>query len=274
MTRVMKRLVVVVVLSSVGLASADSSLDVGVPTVGAGMDAAAVRTTVEGSSAKLKACFDRFAVTPDIEGTVTATFTITPAGKITAAKAKGVHPGVASCVATTLTKLAPGKPTGGKSVQVTLPLEFRHVLVLTQGAAFKPLTGSSGGTVGAEAKRGGMRSGPAAGPAGTISLRPPALKGPGSVDKLLVHQAIRASIAKLSDCYNKALAAKPALQGTVTVDFTIGGTGKVTSSLGGGKVDAAVESCFANVIKTIEFAKPAGGDVTVTYAFGLRPAGS
>jgi hypothetical protein len=68
--------------------------------------------------------------------------------------------------------------------------------------------------------------------------------------------------------------AKPGLEGTVTVNFTLNGNGRVIQSTASG-VDAAVSSCIAEVIANVAFPKVGGtGIYPIKYPFQLRPRGS
>jgi pSer/pThr/pTyr-binding forkhead associated (FHA) protein len=96
----------------------------------------------------------------------------------------------------------------------------------------------------------------------------------GDLDKNIIRRYIRQKLPQIQHCYEKQLVVKPSLQGTVTTQFTISGNGNVTTARAGGMGDGSVESCVADVIKSIQFPKPTGGGiVNVTYPFTFRPAG-
>jgi hypothetical protein len=92
----------------------------------------------------------------------------------------------------------------------------------------------------------------------------------GDLAKEIVHRYVRRYFGKLRYCYEKALLAKPGLNGTVTATFEIDPHGDVTVSKATG-VDASVSDCVADVIRTIEFPRPKSGSVTVTYPIKLAP---
>ena len=124
-------------------------------------------------------------------------------------------------------------------------------------------TGATGGL----AARGGSAA-PRAAP--SITLGAPSVTG--DLDVELIKREIRRNAGKLRYCYDQALGASPALGGTVTATFMIADNGTVRSSTADG-VSAEVSTCIAGVIKSIEFPKPTGSGVVVTYPFTFAPAG-
>lgn len=96
----------------------------------------------------------------------------------------------------------------------------------------------------------------------------------GSLDKDIIRRIVRAHINEVRHCYNKGLTKDPALKGKVTVDFTIGSTGKVTASSVSSTTlsDKAVGTCIAAAAKRWKFPSPTGGGVVVVkYPFSLEP---
>jgi hypothetical protein len=89
------------------------------------------------------------------------------------------------------------------------------------------------------------------------------------LDKAIIRRYIKRNIQKIQYCYEKQLLADPKLAGTVTTKFVIAETGKVTKSEADG-VHKETASCVARVIEGIEFPKPKGGPVSVTYPFTFR----
>jgi hypothetical protein len=109
----------------------------------------------------------------------------------------------------------------------------------------------------------------------TVSLSPPVActADDPCIDKELIRRYMKRNLAKISYCYEKELLARPALEGTVTVNFLLSANGAVTESRATG-VDAAVSSCIAGVVGAIKF--PRVGDTGVfpiRYPFQLRPTG-
>ncbi len=92
----------------------------------------------------------------------------------------------------------------------------------------------------------------------------------GDLDKAIIRRYIKRNSQKLAYCYDKELLAKPTLQGTIVASFEIAEDGKVAAARAKG-FDTTVAECVTTVIKAIEFPKPKGGKVTVTYPLGFAP---
>ncbi len=320
-----KLTVAVILLGGVASAAPASKpkLTFGTPTVKGPLDAKVVNSLVKRNAGKLLACYTKaLAKTPDLQGTVTATFTIGSDGAVLETAANGLGEQVETCVAATITPIKFPKRKDDQTTEVTYPLVFSsgapkgavaqlgatgdvssglddtnvnggvvgnepHVATgfgfgrsgLGPGASgpgwgtigtgnYGSGTGSGYGIGGA---RGGMRGRTSAVP--TLSIGQPSTTG-GDLDKAIIRRYIKRNVQKLLYCYEKQLLAKPALQGTVTAQFTIATDGLVSASAASG-VDKDVETCVADVIKTIEFPKPKGnGEVVVTYPMTFRPAGA
>lgn len=98
-------------------------------------------------------------------------------------------------------------------------------------------------------------------------------EGVGDLDKEMIRREIRKNKSKFEYCYEKQLLAKPNLEGTVSTQFAILGTGSVRGARANG-VDPSVSSCVAQVLGGIQFPKPTGGGVVnVSYPFTFRQAG-
>jgi hypothetical protein len=108
----------------------------------------------------------------------------------------------------------------------------------------------------------GPRSGP------TVAIGQPTTQGAG-LDKAIIRRYIKRNIQKVQYCYEKQLLSDPKLTGVVTTKFVIAETGKVTKSEADG-VHKDTSTCVASVIEGIEFPKPKGGAVSVTYPFTFR----
>ncbi len=94
------------------------------------------------------------------------------------------------------------------------------------------------------------------------------------LDKEIIRRYVKRNIEKISYCYEKELLANPSLEGTVTVNFTLNGNGRVIQSNASG-VDATVSSCIASVVSNIKFPKVGDdGIYPIKYPFQLRPTGS
>lgn len=105
----------------------------------------------------------------------------------------------------------------------------------------------------------------------TVSIGAPTVKG--GLDEAVITRYLKRNLLRLQFCYEHRLRAKPALQGTVTLEFAIETRGRVASSKATGLDDEAAEICMASVIKTIEFPKPTNaGLVMATYPLTFHPA--
>ena len=89
------------------------------------------------------------------------------------------------------------------------------------------------------------------------------------LDKAIIRRYIKRNLQKVQYCYEKQLLAVPGLHGTVVATFTIGVDGLVTASTASGL--KVVDACVADVIHGIEFPKPVGAAVTVTYPLTFKP---
>ncbi|MBY0517811.1 MAG: AgmX/PglI C-terminal domain-containing protein [Bacteriovoracaceae bacterium] len=96
----------------------------------------------------------------------------------------------------------------------------------------------------------------------------------GGLDRHVIQATIAKYLNQVRACYEDRLRVNPGLEGTLTMDFEIGGMGRLnfskvkSSSVG----DPQVGSCVATRMMGWEFPKPRGGvNVKVTYPFSLRP---
>jgi TonB family protein len=112
-----------------------------------------------------------------------------------------------------------------------------------------------------------------------IAAPPPEKKGGGEkATGKLEAKAIKAVMSKNASgfkyCYEKSLAKDPALQGKVTISFTIGTRGTVTQAdVKATTLDnAEVEKCIVNRLKKLRFPKPRGGAVKVSYPLIFKPS--
>jgi TonB family protein len=98
----------------------------------------------------------------------------------------------------------------------------------------------------------------------------------GTLDKEIIRRIVRRHLNEVRFCYTQALAARPALEGRLVVQFTIAPKGRVlASALGSSTLGApAVESCVVQAVKRWDFPEPQGGGLAiVSYPFQLSPAG-
>lgn len=97
----------------------------------------------------------------------------------------------------------------------------------------------------------------------------------GALDKSIIRRIVRSHINQVRHCYNQGLVKDPNLRGRVSVQFTIGPTGKVPASVVGSTTlsDRSTANCVAKAVKRWKFPRPpGGGNVIVTYPFVLDPA--
>ena len=94
----------------------------------------------------------------------------------------------------------------------------------------------------------------------------------GALDKELIRRIVRRHLTEVKFCYEKERTRNPALQGRITLQFTIAPTGAVATSIVQSTTlgNPSVEQCFAGAIRRWEFPKPQGGVVVVTYPFVLK----
>jgi hypothetical protein len=134
---------------------------------------------------------------------------------------------------------------------------------------------SSGGSSSGGSSSGGSSSGGSGGVGGvaaSVLLGPPSGQT-AALDPAIIRRYIRRNIAEIQRCYEQVLVKDPALAGTATIRFSIGGEGKVTQATGSGM--PPVDACVASVISAIEFPKPQGGGiVNVSYPFIFNSAQS
>ena len=96
----------------------------------------------------------------------------------------------------------------------------------------------------------------------------------GSLDKDIIRRIVRSHINEVRHCYNQGLAKDPSLEGRVSIQFTIGPTGKVVTSVVGTTTlgDKNVANCVAKAVKRWKFPRPpGGGNAIVSYPFVLSP---
>lgn len=95
----------------------------------------------------------------------------------------------------------------------------------------------------------------------------------GGLDRDQIAAVINRNKGQIIYCYEQGLQAKPELRGRVSVQFVIGGTGRITtasvaqSSLG----SRMVETCIVAKMRNWQFPRPVGNvNVDVLYPFELR----
>lgn len=91
----------------------------------------------------------------------------------------------------------------------------------------------------------------------------------GSLSKAEVYAVISKHQQAILRCYEKQLARKPGLSGKISFEWTVKTNGSVTKTREQSSTlnDAAVSKCVIDVIKTMKFPKPKGGEVVIVYPF-------
>lgn len=114
---------------------------------------------------------------------------------------------------------------------------------------------------------------------GTTTATTPALPET-ELDRAYVQARVRELIPLLVECYEEALAREPALAGTLTVEFTIGGEPVVGGLVEDSKVleeastlrDPQMSECVQETMYAAQFVAPAsGGQIVVRYPFKFEP---
>jgi hypothetical protein len=98
----------------------------------------------------------------------------------------------------------------------------------------------------------------------------------GGLDRHVINATIAKYLSQVRACYEDRLRINPALEGTLTMAFEIGASGKLNFSKvkSSSVADPQVGSCVSQRMMGWEFPKPRGGvNVAVTYPFALRPVG-
>jgi hypothetical protein len=91
----------------------------------------------------------------------------------------------------------------------------------------------------------------------------------GGLDRPTIRRYVNRHIDNIEACYERELLERPAIEGTIVVQFVISPTGSVKDSRGAG-FDATVARCVGNVIGTIAFPRPREGIVQVNYPLIFR----
>jgi hypothetical protein len=108
-----------------GRPAAVPSISVGQPEVTGDLDKAIIRRYIKRNIQKLLYCYEKeLLAKPDIQGVVTAEFTISPNGTVSAASATGIAT-VDQCVANVIRGIEFPKPKGAAEVKVKYPITYR-----------------------------------------------------------------------------------------------------------------------------------------------------
>lgn len=97
--------------------------------------------------------------------------------------------------------------------------------------------------------------------------------GRGELSPTEIRRVIRSKMLELRACYEAARATQPTLAGRLSVRFTIGVDGAVTSTEVVTGLEPAVDRCVARVVRAAVFPPPRGGGVVVVnYPFHFDAA--
>lgn len=107
-------------------------------------------------------------------------------------------------------------------------------------------------------------------PADRPTTRKQAPSSKANVDPAVIKRVMAKRSSKLQFCYEKALAAKPALAGTITVTFTIDSAGKPTAISTSGLPE--VSACITTVIEQTAFPNSSGRSQQVVYPLKFVPS--
>ncbi|MDX2092243.1 MAG: AgmX/PglI C-terminal domain-containing protein [Kofleriaceae bacterium] len=109
-----------------GRSAAVPTVSIGQPNAQGDLDKAIIRRYIKRNIQKIQYCYEKeLLAKPNLSGTVSTQFFITPNGNVASASGSGVDPGVASCVAGVIKEIEFPKPKGGGGVQVNYPFTFR-----------------------------------------------------------------------------------------------------------------------------------------------------
>ncbi len=98
---------------------------VGQPTMGGSYDKSIIRRYIRRNLNKISYCYEKeLLANPSLDGTVTVSFFITPAGTVRSSTGAGMSSNVANCVASIVGAIEFPKPPDGGGVQVNYPFTF------------------------------------------------------------------------------------------------------------------------------------------------------
>lgn len=102
-------------------------------------------------------------------------------------------------------------------------------------------------------------------------VRTGAATATGDLDKNIIRRYIRRKLSHIRHCYERELLVSPTLEGKVVATFTIDSQGIVIDAKTEG-MNEKVCTCITEAVKTIQFPKPKGGVVNVSYPFVFKTA--
>lgn len=95
----------------------------------------------------------------------------------------------------------------------------------------------------------------------------------GHLDPMLVQSAVNARIHRMRACYHNELAKDPTLRIDMRVELQIATNGRPmqVEEKSGRQRDKQVVTCILGEFKALQFPRPEGGIVTVTYPLVIAP---
>jgi hypothetical protein len=97
----------------------------------------------------------------------------------------------------------------------------------------------------------------------------------GKLPKAVIDEKLKSVGPAIQACYEQGLKTKPALRGSVDINFVVAPDGKVahadTSDDADALDDTATVDCILSAIKKLEFPAPSGGRVFINYPLKLEP---
>jgi hypothetical protein len=237
------------------------------------LDKAIIRRYIKRHLQKILYCYEKeLLAKPNLEGTVSVQFFITPKGDVASSSASGVDKTVATCIADVVKSIAFPEPKGGGGVQVNYPFIFRPT-----GDGSSP-SGSAAGSAAPTAPTDtdvtggsaatGTRPGAAAPPSPTARRR--LFRERGAYDrkyKAGVATPLDASAKEIEDC----LRLGTQRHGVAVVELTYdAGTSKVSDARVHGIDDKRVAECIGRAIKKTATA-PGRRAERCSFSYGEMP---
>jgi len=218
--------------------------------------------TIARQQPRLYSCFGE-----DRSAQVELDVTVLPSGDVRKVKARSGPEATRACVASQIATLTLPPHHGGKAkLRWQVGLADLPTIGLLKTLATKGTAGVGvGGLIGAKGVqigRLGLVSGIAPDPDAPVIL--------GALSRAHMDQVIDAARPALRACHEAALAEHPDLEGTLTVKFTVGTEGKVSSAATKNTTLGlpAVEDCVVDHIATLAFDPPEGGGIVIaSYPF-------
>ena len=256
----------------------------GKPKVKGTLDKDVIRRHIRRELAEIRACYEeRLRVDSDLEGAVTAKFTIEPTGTVAKLRVKGMDKEVTSCMAEILEKLVLPEPPGKDRVKVRYPFTFRP----------------GGFTPGADESNTPPESGPAdAGAAGTegdgraeLAAKKPVTKpvtpgdrapaapvlGAGGGYEPGAQNPLRSHRSALESCFRAA----DKNYGVMFVEMNVESDGAVSAAQAvgldagqtAGKIADKIAECVAAAAGKAVFDEPERATYRCPLAYGEMPTG-